>query len=372
MTQIKKVAIIAGQLVVGGAERQLYFWLSHLDRRLFQPIVITLHPGHNDYWEKPIEDLGILLYKIPSRKNKLFRLLDIAKILNVYRPHLIHAWHLFASPYAGLLAKPLGAKSLGSLRDSFRRFYKNPLSGLLTLSFVNAILVNSYAASEKLRLIKFRINQKVYTVQNAVEENPIQRNFLSEDLKKFKDINRDITWILSVGRLDPKKRFDLLLRIIALLRQESNDFHFVLMGDGQERENLEKLAEDLKITDCITFAGEVQDATRWMGAFDIFCFTSLDEGLPNVVMEAAVASIPIVSWRVPFMEELLKGGEEAYLVEKYDFLGFKNALIKLMHSPSLRNQIGHAAHQHILEEFSIDRYVERMTTVYQELTSRTK
>ena len=370
MTRIKKVAIIAGQLVVGGAERQLYIWLSHLDRELFQPIVITLHPGHNDYWEKPIEELEIPLYKIPSRKNKLCRLIDIAKILNVYRPHLIHAWHLFASPYAGLLAKPLGAKSLGSLRGSFRGFYKNPLSGLLTLSLVNAILVNSYAASDKLRRIKFRNTQKVYTVQNAVEENPLNRNFHSEDLNKFKDIKRDITWILSVGRLDPKKRFDLLLRIIALLKKESNDFHFVLMGDGQERLNLEKLALDLNITDCVTFAGEVPDAISWMGAFDIFCFTSLDEGLPNVVMEAAVAGIPIVSWRVAFMEELLKAGEEAYLVETNDFLGFKNALIELMHSPSLRTQIGHAAQHHVLEEFSIDRFVERMTTVYQELLSR--
>jgi len=49
------IAIIAGQLVVGGAERQLYLWLANLDRERFNPIVLTLHPGYGDYWEKPVE-----------------------------------------------------------------------------------------------------------------------------------------------------------------------------------------------------------------------------------------------------------------------------------------------------------------------------
>ena len=59
MDEKYKVAIIAGQLVIGGEERQLYLWLANMYRKRFDPLVITLNPFHNDSWETPIEALGI-------------------------------------------------------------------------------------------------------------------------------------------------------------------------------------------------------------------------------------------------------------------------------------------------------------------------
>ena len=50
MTTPIPIAVIAGQLVVGGAERQLYLWLANLDQRKYKPVVLTLNPGHGDYW----------------------------------------------------------------------------------------------------------------------------------------------------------------------------------------------------------------------------------------------------------------------------------------------------------------------------------
>src|SRR6202022_4182355 len=82
-----RVAIIAGQLVVGGAERQLYLWLSHLDRSRFEPVVVTLHPDCSDYWEGAIESLGIPLLRVARRRNPLARLLEITRKVRPYRPH---------------------------------------------------------------------------------------------------------------------------------------------------------------------------------------------------------------------------------------------------------------------------------------------
>ena len=111
-------AIIAGQLVVGGAEQQLYLWLSHLDRQRFDPVVITLNPG--DYWEKPIEDLGIPLIRVHRNRNRLARLIRIVRILRAYQPSLVHGWHTFSSVYAGFAGKILGIKSLGGMRSSYK------------------------------------------------------------------------------------------------------------------------------------------------------------------------------------------------------------------------------------------------------------
>lgn len=97
---------------MGGAEKQLYLWLANLDRESFNPIVLTLHPGYGDYWEKPVEDLGIPLFRINHRKNRFSRLREIRRTLQPFQPQLVHGWHLFSGAYASLVAPRFKAKSL--------------------------------------------------------------------------------------------------------------------------------------------------------------------------------------------------------------------------------------------------------------------
>jgi glycosyltransferase involved in cell wall biosynthesis len=158
-----------------------------------------------------------------------------------------------------------------------------------------------------------------------------------------------------------------MLRTLALLHDQGTDFHFLLIGDGPQRRRLERLADALGIRRQVTFAGEVPGASAWLCALDVFCFTSLDEGLPNAVMEAAVAGLPIVAWELPFMKELLKDGQVACLVEKGDLTAFKNTLVELIRSPGVRSDLGQAARQHVLHTFSLGSYIRQMTHVYEDV-----
>jgi len=104
-----------------------------------------------------------------------------------------------------------------------------------------------------------------------------------------------------------------------------------------------------------------------LSALDIFCFTSLDEGLPNVVMEAAVAGVPVVAWHVPFVEELLGASSMVLLVEPKNLGDFKDGLLKLIRSSELRIKIGKAGRDHVLKNFTSLLFVQRMTDVYESL-----
>ena len=360
-----KIAIIAGQLVVGGAERQLHLWLSNLDRTKFDPLVLTLHPGHGDYWEKPIEALGIPLIRIPQRVNPFRRLIEIVNALHAYQPRLIHGWHLFSSVYAGLAARILGVKSIAGVRNAYQSFNHNALESRLTLWISDTIIANSKTTAD---FIKGKVNsrwQSVYAVQNAVEENFIDRNEIRNMLSGKYKIQDDLIWIGSIGRLDPLKRFDLLLQVLSKLRDTGEQFHFILIGDGPERGKLERLIIDLGLSSYVTFTGEIPQAGRWLKAMDIFAFTSVDEGMPNVIMEAATAELPIVTWKLPFYEELLENEKNALLVDAEDTMAFTKAIIKLIEFPGLRNKIGQAAKKHMLTSFSLDHYIQNMTSVYE-------
>jgi len=360
------IAIIAGQLVVGGAERQLYLWLTNLDRDRFNPIVLTLHPGHHDYWEKPIEDLGISLYRLPHRNNRALRLMDILNILRPYQPRLIHGWHMFASAYAGMASKILSSKSIGGIRSSYRSL-KNTWETRLSSFFCDAIISNSETSAKAYQANQKWKTQPVFTVQNAVDSQFDAREDIRAHLTHAYGLPADAIWIASIGRMDPLKRFDLLVRLSGKLKAKSLNFHWLIIGDGPEKEILENLSRELNVQDRVTFTGEVAFASRWMKSFDIFCFPSIDEGLPNVIMEAASAGLPVVAWQLPFVEELLESDKMALLVEPNDLDGMEDSLRALICSGDLRTQLGSAAQAHILSHFSLEKYIQGMTSVYETL-----
>ncbi|HHX08677.1 MAG TPA: glycosyltransferase [Chloroflexi bacterium] len=364
MAEVIKIAIIAGQLVVGGAEQQLYNWLANLDRKRFDPIVLTLHPGHGDFWEEPIRDLGIPLYEIPERSNKLVRLHQIIRILRPFKPALIHGWHAFPGVYAGFSAKLLGARSVAGIRSSYLPL-KGALETKIIRRFCDAVVANSQIAASEYQLAQRPKRQKVFVVQNAVEKNFLDRETARQKLIAIYSLPPDPGWIASIGRMDSLKRFDTLVQVCAELKLAGYDFHLVLIGDGPEKGNLEKLVKENHLNSQVTFTGEVPAARRLLPAFDVFCFSSVAEGSPNVLMEAALAGLAIVAWDLPFNREILPKMNLALLVEPGNQRAMLNALIRLINSETFRQSLGSEAQKHVQTSFGLHRFIEAMTSVYE-------
>ena len=357
------IAILAGQLVVGGAERQLYLWLANLDRERFNPIVLTLHPGFGDYWEKPIDDLGIPLFRINQRNNRISRLREIQRILQPFQPQLVHGWHLFSGAYASLVAPHFKAKSLVGIRSSFESI-QNSLELRIAQYFADAFIVNSESAAARIKSEKPSIRH-VYVVPNAVIADFESRETVRQRLIRELGLRPDALWLVAVGRLEQLKHFDELLEVAASLQDKQCNFHLILIGGGPEESALIQLSQQLHLEDCVRFTGEIPNAIRLLKGFDIFCMTSFLEGLPNVVMEAAAAGLPIVTWQLPFYEELLTPGETALMAAPGDRASFEQAVQALINDQHLRERLGAAAQTQVTEKFSLDHYIQNMTKVYE-------
>jgi len=357
------IAILAGQLVVGGAERQLYLWLANLDRERFNPIVLTLHPGFGDYWEKPIEDLIIPLFRINQRNNRISRLREIQQILQPFQPQLVHGWHLFSGAYASLVAPHFKAKSLVGIRSSFESI-QNSLELRIAQYFADAFIANSESAAARIKSEKPSIRH-VYVVPNAVIADFESRETVRQRLIRELGLRPDALWLVAVGRLEQLKHFDELLEVAASLQDKQCNFHLILIGGGPEESALIQLSQQLHLKDCVRFTGEIPNAIRLLKGFDIFCMTSFLEGLPNVVMEAAAAGLPIVTWQLPFYEELLTPGETALMAAPGDRASFEQAVQAFINDQHLRERLGAAAQAQVTEKFSLDHYIQNMTKVYE-------
>jgi glycosyltransferase involved in cell wall biosynthesis len=112
-----------------------------------------------------------------------------------------------------------------------------------------------------------------------------------------------------VGRLEPQKRVDLLIQILATLRRRGHDATAVIVGAGSERRPLESLANELGVSHAIDFAGVQTDVTPWLDGMDAFVMTSETEPLGMTALEAMARGVPVVALPCPGgLTELVQQG----------------------------------------------------------------
>jgi glycosyltransferase involved in cell wall biosynthesis len=166
----------------------------------------------------------------------------------------------------------------------------------------------------------------------------------------------------SIGRLDAMKGHDVLLQAIA----QVEGIRAVILGAGNERTALEKLAVELGIGDRVELPGWVDDPRSYLASFDVVALPSRSEGFPLVMVEAMLAARPVIATRVGSMPEAVIPHETGLLVDKNDSVGLALALRELRDRPDQRLQLGQQARQLALTRFT----AETMATLYELLWYR--
>lgn len=179
-----------------------------------------------------------------------------------------------------------------------------------------------------------------------VISNPVSKFIVGENIKKEKII-------INVGRLNAYKGQKYFLETCAKLKD--SDWKFVILGEGELRNDLEKQAVELGITDSLTMPGAVKNVNDWLAKASIFAFPSVSEALPIALIEAMCAGLPCVSFDcVTGPSEMIEDGKNGYLVPVGDVELLTERLKELMHSPQLRKKFSKNAVK-VREKFSIEK-----------------
>lgn len=163
----------------------------------------------------------------------------------------------------------------------------------------------------------------------------------------------------NIARLNPMKAQDVLLKAIA--RVEGT--RLVILGDGDEKAELQQLAQALSIQHRVEFRGWVDHPQTYLPEFDVVAIPSRSEGFPLSMVEAMLAARPIIASRVGSMPEAIFDGETGLLVEKNDVGGLSQALQRLRDDRTLRQRLGQQARKLALTHFT----AKAMTQQYEQL-----
>lgn len=155
-----------------------------------------------------------------------------------------------------------------------------------------------------------------------------------------------------------------LVAAAARVVREIPDARFLILGEGELREPLEKQIKDLGLERHVFLGGFRADAVGLLKSFDVFAMSSVTEGLGSVLLEAMACRRAIVATRAGGIPEAVVDGETGVLVPPADDAALAAGIVTLLRDPALRHTLGQAGRARVEQEFSVGRMVERTLAVY--------
>jgi len=213
--------------------------------------------------------------------------------------------------------------------------------------------------------------EKIEVVYPAVDASRFHPGVDGGHLRRRLGLHDDTVLLLSVGRLQRRKGHDVTLTALSQLVGPVPRWHYVVVGDGQERRRLEGLVAGYGLADRVTFVGEVDDEQlpAWYAASDIFIMPNrVDEGdiegFGIVFLEAAAAGRPVIGGDSGGVPEAVERDETGLLVDGTDPHAVGEAICTLASAPELRARLGWAGRDRVIRRFTWDRAAEQVARLH--------
>lgn len=365
----KKILCVIGQLGNGGSEKQLYLFLKYLDKEKYEAkLFVTGKSG--DYWEKRIlEDTGIDI--IYARKYFAFsKILAFRRCLKEFQPDVVYSCSFYANPlcyfadnlpFFGSLRTQYAAEKINL--SPWRRWLSRQPGKMIanSMEIANDLISLGYD-KENIKIICniFESEYQNGKITNSQERRKREKDAIKQDFCQKYNIPLEAIILMGVGGISPAKDFPLFVDTFAVVKKNVPNLHAVIIGQGGL--NVKQKVADLGLTDCITITGEIPHARRFLPLADIFFLSSVQEGMPNVLMEAIDAGCAILARDVGGVRELYsevpKELFSKILVEKRDVDLAASMLLELVNNEPLRLEVAKLSEQ-IIPRFSPERIMPK-------------
>ena len=268
---------------------------------------------------------------------------------------------------AGLVGK--ACKCLNILRLGIVRDLKNsPVQSFIFNRLADGVIVNAEPIKKKLLESGFRKPEKIRVIYNGIDHEEIIELARKQIIKPPFDFT-----VSAMGELSPRKGFDMLIRSFAKFAHNPavHNTGLVIIGQGTLQEELQKLAGSLDIERHVIFTGFLENPYPYLAISQVFAMTSLNEGISNALLEAALLGNAIIS--TPSgggIQSVIRDGENGFLLEYGDDKKLASLLHKLYANPELTQQIADRGKKTVTEMFSMERMTREILTFCNELPTQ--
>jgi len=359
----------------GGAQKYVYDLSKHFSRKN----EVTVFYGENGELEKKLQSLKIKTVKIKGLDKKISVFNDFKiffKLINIFRkekPDIIHLNSSKISGLGSLAGRIANVKKIiftihGLPFNEDRSFLQKKLIKLLT--YLSALFSHKIIIISKNELneIKnwFFLSKKLYLIHNGIQKNNFlnkenARDYFKKQIKNFP--SEKTTWVGTISELTKNKGLEYAINSFKELK-EKNNFIFIIIGEGEEKENLQNLIKKEGLENKIFIIGFIKNANTYLKAFDIFLLSSIKEGLPYVLLEAGQAQNTIIATKTGGISEIIKDKEEGFLIQPKDKKAITKKILFYKENQEIREKMGEKIKIKIEEKFSIQKMIEKTEKIY--------
>lgn len=375
-SQKLKVVYMVTKGVWGGAQKYVYSLATHLPKDRFETVVIC---GEGEILKQKLETQGIRVIEIKNLKRDVSIIQEIKSFIEVYKilkkekPYVLH----LNSPKAGGMGSLAGRLSgVPKIIFTAHGWTFNEKRNLLNTSLIKIFSwITVFLSSRVIVIAKKEEAQahamplvgknKIKLIGNGIEtiefkeKNEARKELLPSLSENYES---DTVWIGTIAELHKNKAHSYL---ISALSKINHPFVCIIIGEGEERKNLENLIRTYRLEEKIFLVGFKDNASRYLKAFDIFTLTSIKEGLPYGILEAGQASLPVVATSVGGIPDIIQNHTSGLLIKKPENVHqMRDALEHLIENPKQRLEFGNNLHEKVEREFSLEQMLKKTLLLY--------
>ena len=347
--------------VVGGGEISFWQLIKRLDRAHFEPVVVC--PGKGPFCDL-IEQLGTeyVLVDIPRFRGFGLFLLprsvrDLQRLIKATRADLVHANGsrcMIAAGLAGLFART-------PVLWHVRIIQRDGMLDWMLAALATKIAVSSTAVRK--RFPKARPD-KVAVVHNGVDMTEFRPDISGLSVREELGWSGLETIVTTVGRLEPGKGQRCFLEAAALVAQECNSARFLVVGEGDDRAELQALADRLGLKGLVKFTGARSDLPSIMAASNMVVSAAPSEGFGRSLVEAMATGKPVVATAGGGASDIVADGETGILIPPNDPAKLAQALLTLIEAPDEARLLGERGLARARECFTSEQHARRIEELY--------
>lgn len=382
-----RIVHVIARLNVGGAALHV-LQLAHEQAQRGHDVVVvagTLAAGEESM-EYVADDLGVELHRLPVLQRELSpradsaAILALRRIIRERRPSVLHT-HTAKAGATGRLAALISGHARP--RAIVHTYHGHVLSGYFSRRWERVFRLIERAlayASGKLIAVSEEVRDDLvrFGVARADRFAVVPYGFDLPEWNEADDESRrelrrkigagDEAFVVGwAGRLTAIKRPLDLIRTLRALLASDVDALLVLVGDGEDRVDVEALAAELEVADRCRLVGFQKSIRPWYSSFDALLLTSANEGTPVVAIEALAAARPVVATRAGGTGTVVRNGESGYLEAIGDTQALADRLAALARDPVLRERMGEAGAEDVRARFAVGRMADEVGAIYDRL-----
>lgn len=341
-----KIRILHVAQAAGGVDRYIRMLLKYLDKEKFENILVCSQDFHEEDYRGMVDSFEQVEMTRAIGENDLKAIKAVRSLIKKYNPDIVYAH----SSKAGAIARvaDIGLKNrcvynphgwAFNMRCSAKKKVIYTAIEKVAAMFCDKIICISDAEKQSALEKKICRDDKLQVIFNGVDIDAYENGVHGAVKRKDLNIPEGAFVVGMVGRMSPQKAPDIFVKMAKRVKDEIQNAHFIIVGNGEQEEEIRKYAKDNDFSDSLHITGWVENPLSYVELFDVACLLSRWEGFGLALPEYMMAGKPIVASRVDAIPNIIRNEENGLLVEADDAAGASEAVLRIYQENGLKERL---------------------------------